>query len=159
MTPYLARARAYMKLNNYNLAERDVCCALAMEPNNAKAHQQLGNVNYAKGNLVAALAAFNRAIELNGAPEHYLDRAALYIKEGKHTEAKADCYKAAQQPLNVYQKSFLDQIMQRVTEQVMSEVTRRKKALQDLQKSGLTFHQPAQDITTPVPEPAHKSEP
>jgi len=70
---YIAKTLAQIAEARGNLAERDEYYAEAaryfghvvqLEPNNAAVHNGLGNIEYARGNLDRAIAAYNRAIAL-----------------------------------------------------------------------------------------------
>lgn len=76
-----------------------------LEPNDASAHNGLGNVEHALGNLDAAIAASNRAIEL--APRYaaaHHDLALAFEAKMRADPARADewCQKA----LQVWQKTY-----------------------------------------------------
>lgn len=64
LTAYTSRA-ALQQLERYDEALADCEAALAVDPNHAKSHQAKGNMLATQGRFLAAIPAFQRAVELN----------------------------------------------------------------------------------------------
>ncbi|MGC9396960.1 MAG: tetratricopeptide repeat protein [Anaerolineae bacterium] len=61
---YEARGNLSERQTYYDEAARFFSHVVQLDPNNAAAHNGLGNVEYARGNLDRAIAAYRRAVEL-----------------------------------------------------------------------------------------------
>jgi tetratricopeptide (TPR) repeat protein len=76
-------------------AVRYLTAAVALRPQNARAHLNLGNALGEQGKLDEAIAAYKRAIRLQSEyPAAYNDLGLAMEKEGKHNEALANYRKA-----------------------------------------------------------------
>lgn len=62
----LSQAESYIDKGNYSAAERELKELIADEPDNARAHQLLGDAYKRQSKFDSALAEYDRAIELGG---------------------------------------------------------------------------------------------
>lgn len=88
---YLQRAAAYDRLGRYKSGLRECYQVLALDPDNAWAHNISGSILFMKKSYQEALSFFNNAIRLNG---HYAiayyNRGLLYEKMNSREEALED---------------------------------------------------------------------
>jgi tetratricopeptide (TPR) repeat protein len=94
---YLSRAVAHMNLMECEQAKADVACALERDASNPVAWALHGELLSLEKNDEAAMAAYNRAIELRpGWSIAYLDRGGRYQERGDLPCALADMDKAVE---------------------------------------------------------------
>jgi len=78
---YLQRAEAYYNLKQFALARQDVEQSVQLRPDHAEAHRIRARTAEAFGEIDRALAALDRAIQLDpGASMAYVDRGVLYVR-------------------------------------------------------------------------------
>ena len=69
-----------------------LCEAVALKPNSAAAHNNLGNIRKAQGRLSDAVESFGRALSLKpDYPEALVNRSSAGLALGRFAEALADC--------------------------------------------------------------------
>ena len=92
----ILRARAYIGLRSYSAAEKMLHRALRIQPSHAPAHLYMGVAAMRQGHWDAALAYFNRAIELDSSlTAAYKERARTFVKLEEHVRAMEDLSLAA----------------------------------------------------------------
>ena len=100
-----ARGQDEERREHYREATRYFRHVVGLEPNNAAAHNGLGNIEYALGNLDGAIVAYNRAIALApGYTAAHHDLALVFEAKMEADPAHADgwCRKALQAWQTVY---------------------------------------------------------
>ena len=100
-----ARDQDEERRKHYHEAKRYFRHVVGLEPGNAAAHNGLGNIEYALGNLDGAIVAYNRAIELApGYTAAHHDLALVFEAKMEADPAHADgwCRKALQAWQTVY---------------------------------------------------------
>jgi tetratricopeptide (TPR) repeat protein len=81
-------ARAYLDLNRYDQAEAAIVQAIAADSANAEAYLVRGRVAFAKKDLMAAISAYKKSLELEKLnPFAYNNLALIYIQDGRYREA------------------------------------------------------------------------
>ena len=83
------------RVEELELAIQDYDMAIQLDPNDAMAYANRGNVPRAKGELKGAIEDLNKAIELNPRlPEPYNNRGSIHASQGKFRAAIVDYEKA-----------------------------------------------------------------
>jgi len=89
---YLERARAYLKISNYQKAIADIDTLLKINPDIADAYvvRARAKAYEATRYLNDALKDYSKSIELNPNPQTYLERANLYKQRKRYSKAIMD---------------------------------------------------------------------
>jgi tetratricopeptide (TPR) repeat protein len=91
----------YMKMGDYEEADRRLSAAVQVDPNNYKAWHSRGMLYLRQGKAMQALDALNKSLELKENTKAYFTRAMLYEGTGKPELAIADIDKVLEeQPEN-----------------------------------------------------------
>jgi tetratricopeptide (TPR) repeat protein len=94
---YLARAQAYLDVEEYELALVDLRQALQLDTQSAEAHRLRGEVYYWQDRYPEALQDFSTVIRLQPAkPQGYYDRGFAYLGMKRNEEAIADFQSAVE---------------------------------------------------------------
>lgn len=88
--PHVQLGALYRRVGALDSAAAQLHAALRLDPNNAAAHSNLGNVRLAQGDLAAAEASYQRALQLLPSyPEALTNLGVLRGRQGRWTEALA----------------------------------------------------------------------
>src|SRR5262249_37903923 len=77
---YHRKAFTLLQLNRFEEALREIDTAIALAPADAELHHARGRICRAKGDLVEAMAAFDRAVELDPDNHAHAERANTAAK-------------------------------------------------------------------------------
>ena len=91
---YYNRGNAYAKLGEYRLAINDYNKAIQLKPDIAEIYNNLGCAYFDIGQHQQAIENFSRAIILKPNSKHYLNRASVYLIQGRHRTTCPDLQKA-----------------------------------------------------------------
>ena len=88
---YLDRAEAWLALQQFEAAERDVAAALGIDDNNHRAYAMRGVIHLRQNRPDAAVADFSRSLALNPSnDDDYYQRALAYQLAGQFKDSLAD---------------------------------------------------------------------
>lgn len=104
---YNSRAVAYMSLGKLQEAEQDLAAALRIMPDYADAHDNLGSLQYRRGDFQKAVDAYTRAITLQpDLADAIFNRGMAYRKLFNYEAAFDDFRKAAALAPTTFNKTF-----------------------------------------------------
>lgn len=92
---YAAKAMAYDNLKEYNLCLEAAGKALSINPNNARAHNSIGNVYYDKGQYEKAIEEYKKGIACNPTLSYPYYNLGLAYYRLKQYEKAIEAYKEA----------------------------------------------------------------
>ncbi|MEM9209514.1 MAG: tetratricopeptide repeat protein, partial [Pseudomonadota bacterium] len=92
--PYIDLIKAQLKVGDFKAAENEARALIDREGRVASAYNLLGTALLGQGRSITAIAALNRAVELEPDPEAHFNLAAAYLGAGEVARADAEIDRA-----------------------------------------------------------------
>lgn len=84
------RGVVYQQMADWENAAQDHARALEYDPEQEEGQLHLAWVHYRQGNITASIANYSALIARKASPQHYINRATVYLKTRMLPEAQAD---------------------------------------------------------------------